>query len=295
MKFLNLFIFPCYIAFSLKPNVVKPLEKRWISFNDKVSCQVKSHPIVMNNDYLNFFSQGQITVAEQKYFTQQFSVFSQLFLLAQLTKVINAPSLEEMRDSKEILCNELGVNFRSDTDSIQNGIYRHQLAHFEWLLEFAQVLGLEFNDLGKRNLGSKTTLFFCDELLRLYGSSNDNTALAASYAIENWANKSDFWKQLITGFSKINEIRDYNGQKSLPLSFWKFHYELEKKHAKHTEEELKTVFLQGRINDEELFLETCTKMLDAVEIFWDGLDFTKVSEIEIDWIDGGSLKSNNTS
>jgi len=29
-----------------------------------------------------------------------------------------------------------------------------------------------FNDLGKRSHGSKSTVFFCDELSRLYGSEN---------------------------------------------------------------------------------------------------------------------------
>ena len=43
---------------------------------------------------------------------QQFSVFSQLFLVAQLQKIINAPTLEEMRDGKEILANEIGVVFK---------------------------------------------------------------------------------------------------------------------------------------------------------------------------------------
>ena len=42
----------------------------------------------------------------------QFSVFSNLFLLAQLRKVINSPSLHEMREGKEILANELGVVFK---------------------------------------------------------------------------------------------------------------------------------------------------------------------------------------
>ena len=40
---------------------------------------------------------------------KQFSVFSNLFLLAQLNKVINAPTIEEMREGKEILANEVRI------------------------------------------------------------------------------------------------------------------------------------------------------------------------------------------
>ena len=42
----------------------------------------------------------------------QFSVFSNLFLLAQLNKVINSPTLEGAREGKEILANEIGVVFK---------------------------------------------------------------------------------------------------------------------------------------------------------------------------------------
>ena len=45
-------------------------------------------------------------------FVRQFSVFSNLFLVAALLKTINAPSLQQVRASKEILLNELGVIYR---------------------------------------------------------------------------------------------------------------------------------------------------------------------------------------
>ena len=52
------------------------------------------------------------STSEAQELVQQFSVFSNLFLLAQLNKVINAPTLDEMREGKEILANEIGVVFR---------------------------------------------------------------------------------------------------------------------------------------------------------------------------------------
>ena len=245
--------------------------KRWTAFHDKVSANVKTHPVVVHNQYTTDFALGTYTIEEQKYFTQQFSVFSQWFLMAQLTKIINAPTLSEMRDGKEILCNELGVGFRPESGSVQNGIFRHEMSHYEWLIRFAKGLDLDYHQLGKRCFGSDTTLLFCDELMRLYGSDDDATAIAASYAVENWA-QAGFWDQLTEGFEKINLTREGLDLKPLPLSFWKHHAKLEAKHAKHTADELKTVYLEGRIKDEDAFMETCDEMLNAVEIFWKGLD-----------------------
>ncbi len=83
-------------------------------------------------------------------FLVQFSVFSNLFMQAQLLKAINSPTLEAMRTSKEILLNELGVVFRSkkkatdETDAalvategtVDGGTFRFPAAHFsEWLLQ----------------------------------------------------------------------------------------------------------------------------------------------------------------
>ena len=64
---------------------------------------------------------------------------------------------------------------------------RFGAAHFEWLLRFGQPLGLTFNDMGKRRHGTASTLLFCDELFRLYGSDDYNEAMGAAFAVENWA------------------------------------------------------------------------------------------------------------
>ncbi len=244
-------------------------EIKWNKFHDKVSKAVLNHPVVIDNTFTKKFSKGEASLNKQKVLVQQFSVFSQLFLIAQLMKVINAPNINEMRDGKEILCNELGVEFNND--SIEKGTYRHSSAHFEWLVDMAEELGLYYNDLGKRYLGNPNTLHFCDELSRLYGSPRDSVAIAASYAIENWA-QAGFWNELIEGFEIINKKRIQNKQKPLPLAFWKFHAKLEEKHAAHTVEELKSVFLDDRITDSEDFIFYCEEMLDAINIFWKGIE-----------------------
>ena len=93
-------------------------------------------------------------------------------------KVINAQTLEEARAGKEILCNELGVIFTSkDTDNkmvgtdlvgiqgtVNNSVYKFEAAHFEWLVNFAEPLGLKYENLGKPQFALPSTSFFCKEL-----------------------------------------------------------------------------------------------------------------------------------
>ena len=249
-------------------------QDRWSIFHNKVQNTILNHQIVTNNQFTKNFAKGKVSYNKQRVFVQQFSVFSQLFLIAQLQKVINAHTIEDMRNGKEILCNELGVEFNNE-GSIQKGSYRHSSAHFEWLVNSAKPLGFTYNDLGKKRLGSQYTLFFCDKLSELYGSEDDITAIAASYAIENWA-QAGFWDELIEGFEKINIKRRSNNQTPIPLSFWKFHSKLEKYHAAHTVEELKSVYFENRITDEDKFLNICEEMLDAINTFWKGIDIVDI-------------------
>lgn len=70
----------------------------WPAFVERVQSKVMSHPVVRNNAYTAWYSKGEVSDAEARDLTVQFSVFSNLFLEAQLAKVINAPSLDEMRE-----------------------------------------------------------------------------------------------------------------------------------------------------------------------------------------------------
>src|SRR5687768_5062257 len=210
---------------------------------------VVHHPVVADNRYTRWFAEGRATRGEVRHLAVQFSVFSHLFVEAQLRKVINAASLESYRAGKEILLNELGVVFRpqrehvadeavdpdlvSTEGTIDGGRFRFAAAHFEWLLRFAAKLDLAFDDLGKRRHGTPSTLFFCDELLRIYGSDDASTAEGASYAVEHWA-AAGFWKELIAGFRAFKERE----APDLPLSFWTWHDRVEDQHAAHTADEL---------------------------------------------------------
>ena len=169
-------------------------------FVQQIKDELFTHPVITDNSYCNWFANADLTKENVVYFTQQFSVFSNQFIIAQLNKVINAVDLEEARAGKEVLANELGVALKDG--SVEGGTYKFYHAHFEWLVKFAKHLGLSFNDIGKRKHGSPATLFYCDELIRIYGNEDFNVSAGASFAVENWA-AAGFWKDLIAGLENF--------------------------------------------------------------------------------------------
>jgi hypothetical protein len=234
-------------------------------FERTVERVVDEHPIVRHNAYTSWFSRGDATLAELRDFTVQFSVFSHLFIEAQLRKCINAADLQSYRAGKEILMNELGVVF-TPSGSIEGGTFRFTAGHFEWLAQFAQALGLEWKEIGKRFHGRASTLAFCDALMQWYSSPDESTAAGASYAIEHWA-AAGFWKELIAGLRVVKASR----LPDLPLGFWTWHDALEENHAAHTSDELREAFDKPGFSPDR-FLEAAQAMLDAVAGFWNGLE-----------------------
>jgi len=260
--------------------------QRFLAFRSRIDRELLCHRTIRANRYTAWFREGRQSLEQVRAFIVQFSVFSNQFLVAQLQKVINADSLAGMRASKEILANEIGVVFQSgrkaaavtdpdregdpelvSTDgTVDGGVFRFRAAHFEWLLHIAEKLGLGFNDVGKRHHATPSTLFFCDELIRLYGSEEYLTSQAASFAVENWA-AAGFWKELIEGLTRFNEGSGMN----LPLAFFTWHDRLEAQHARHTQEELEELWFERDV-DEDCFIRDGNCMLDGVAAFWDGLD-----------------------
>ncbi len=261
------------------------------AFLDRVNRDLLSHRIIQHNPYTTWFAKGEVSDDELKHFFRQFSVFSNLFLIAQLLKVINAPSLDQMRAGKEILMNELGVVYkkqRPDTasagktsgdkdiegdpalvnieGSVEGSIYKHRAAHYEWMLGVGEAIGLGYNDLGKRRHGTKNTLHFCDELNRTYGSEDPMFAEGASFAVENWA-AAGFWQDLEDGLLKIREKRIPN----LKLAFFTWHNRVEGQHAAHVMDELEEAYFVDDF-DADKFFQGGHEILEAVAVFWDGLE-----------------------
>src|SRR5256885_8191822 len=220
-------------------------------FRRRVEALVHPHPVVVDNAYTRWFAAGSADRDEVRHLAVQFSVFSHQFVEAQLRKVLNAADLDSYRSGKEILMNELGVVFKPtlpgapvpggagaaaaegvDPDivgtegTVDGGRFRFTAAHFEWLLRFGAPIGLGFDDMGKRRHGTPSTLFFCDELLRIYGSEDASIAEGASYAVENWA-AAGFWKELIAGLRAFRARECPN----LPLGFFTWHDMVEDQHA----------------------------------------------------------------
>ncbi len=257
-------------------------------FRSRVEALVHHHPVVVDNAYTRWFAEGTADRDEVRHLTVQFSVFSHLFVEAQFRKVMNAADLESYRSGKEILMNELGVVFRptkagqavpegEDPDivgtegTVDGGRFRFTAAHFEWLLRFGAPLGLGFDEMGKRRHGTASTLFFCDELFRIYGSEDASIAEGASYAVENWA-AAGFWKELIAGLTAFKEREC----PELPLGFWIWHDKIEDQHAAHTADELAEAFFRPDF-DENKFLAGAAEMLDGVKAFWDGLEADRLA------------------
>ena len=258
------------------------------TFKDTVDRELMHHPVVVDNAYTAWFAEGRLPLDHLRHFTVQFSVFSNQFLLAALNRVINADTLDAARESKEILMNELGVMYTggerprpgarpvdadrkgdpdllATTGTVDGGRFRFQAAHFEWLLRFGAALGLRFGDMGKRGHGDRSTLFFCDELFRLYGSGDCNEAMGASFAVENWA-AAGFWKELIAGLEHVKAEQ----LPALPLAFFTWHDKLEANHRDHVWRELRACYDSPSFED-AAFIAAGVTMLDAVGTFWNGL------------------------
>jgi hypothetical protein len=257
---------------------------------ERIEQEILPHKVITDNHYTRWFEKGELNLADVRHFLTQFSVFSNFFIVAQLLKTINAPTLEAMHASKEILMNELGVSFHKPENSasesnsgqtagdgiefegtVDGSAFHFSAAHFEWLLHTTMHLGLQFRDVGKRRHGTKSTLFFCDELARIYGSDDPSTGLGASFAVENWA-AAGFWKELIRGLQAFKE-REAPG---LPLGFFIWHDMVEDQHAKHTWDELEEEFFSHEDINEQRFIQGGVKMLDGVLAFWKGLDEERI-------------------
>jgi hypothetical protein len=251
---------------------------------DRIEKEILTHDVIVNNRFTRWFKDGKFDREDLRHFLVQFSVFSNLFIEAQLKKCINSPTLEAMHASKEILMNELGVVFRKpggkagaaggDIDAqlvgtegtVDGSTFRFPAAHFEWLLRMISHVGLSFEDVGKRRHGTPSTLFFCDELSRLYGSDDPQVGLGASFAVENWA-AAGFWKDLVQGLEAYKKRE----KSKMPLAFFTWHDRVEDQHAAHTWTELEEDFFSTDV-DEDKFIRAGREMLDGVQAFWKGLD-----------------------
>lgn len=222
-----------------------------------VDCcaRVLCHPIVAGNLYLERFAQG-VSFAQARHELQQFSVFAAQFDVAQAKLVANAPTPEAYEERLKVLLNEKGIPYEDGFEGELTGRWRMETVHFTWLRNMAQGLDLKFEELGKIWLALPGTAAFVDATFELYASTDQNTALGASFGIENWAANS-LWKPWIAGMQKLNESRN----RTVPLGYLTYHDSEEEHHSQATLDELLENFRQPWFDDEK-FLLGAERILD---------------------------------
>jgi hypothetical protein len=195
-------------------------------------ARVMCHPIVASNRYLERFSQG-VTFAQARHEVQQFSVFAAQFDVAQAKLVANAPTFEAYTERLNVLLNEKGIPYESGFEGELNGHWTMDTVHFTWMRNMADGLGLKFDDLAKIWIAQPGTKAFVDATFNLYASTDQNTALGASFGIENWAANS-LWKPWIAGMKKLNGTL----ARPVNLGYLTYHDLEEEHHSQATLDEL---------------------------------------------------------
>jgi hypothetical protein len=255
---------------------------RFEDFRRRVEDEILAHPVVQANPYTTWFKRGLADEDQVRDLIEQFSVFSNHFLVVQAKRLVNAGTEEGERCARAILVNECGVAMEPKTGSTEGRTFANHNAHLEWLRETGKALGLDPRKLGRWSLGRGETHEFLDGLDRTYGSRDPLVGAGASFAIESWAafgigkgpelETRNFWHELITGLSAFDQrLRRPQGLEPLPLGFFKFHFVTEAGHGAAVWDELKVSF-ESPDFDPDLFLEAGHEALEAIQLFWTGLD-----------------------
>ena len=224
--------------------------------------RVLCHPIVAGNRYLARFSQG-VTFAQARHELQQFSVFAAQFDVAQAKLVANAPTLEAYFERLKVLLNEKGIPYAHGFEGELTGKWSRDTIHFTWLRSMAVGLDLAFEDLAKIWIGLPGTVAFVHATFELYAGTDQNTALGASFGIENWAANS-LWKPWIAGMKKLNATLP----KPVNLGYLTYHDLEEEHHSQATLDELLENFQQPWF-DADKFLAGAERILtEGVQAYY---------------------------
>ncbi len=262
-----------------------------ISFDDFweiIQKEIHEHPVILNNEYCKWFKKGEFTRIQLIDLFKQFAVFSKWFLLVQMMRLLNSKDLDAETHARYILANELGVKILPD-GSAEDQMFKTSWAHINWLRQTAEPLGLNPEELGSWESASYSTREFIEGLEKTYGSKNGEVGRGASYAIETWASwgigegkkseSNNFWHELITGIKIFNQNHLLDNGKTIPLDFFQFHFESEKGHGDNVLEELKESFSKPDF-DPTKFIDGGKLALDAIYIFWLGLDHERAIQQE---------------
>lgn len=225
-------------------------------------ARVMCHPIVAGNRYLERFAEG-VTLSQARHEVQQFSVFAAQFDVAQAKLVANAPTPEAYLERLKLLLNEKGIPYENGFEGELSGQWSLDTVHFTWLQSMAEGLDLHFEDLAKIWIAQPGTKAFVDATFQCYASTDQSTALGASFGIENWAANS-LWKPWIAGMKKLNGTLT----RPVNLGYLTYHDLEEEHHSQATLDELLENFQEPWF-DADKFLAGAEKILtDGVEAYY---------------------------
>ncbi|MBI3861919.1 MAG: hypothetical protein HY290_08475 [Planctomycetia bacterium] len=227
------------------------------------AARVMCHPIVAGNRYLARFEQG-VTFAQARHELQQFSVFAAQFDVAQAQLVANAPTFEAYFERLKVLLNEKGIPYENGFEGELTGQWSLDTVHFTWLRSMADGLGLQFKDLAKIWIGHEGTRAFVDATFQSYASTDQSTALGASFGIENWAANS-LWKPWIAGMRKLNATL----ARPVNLGYLTYHNLEEEHHSQATLDELLENFREPWFNAEKFLAGAERILTDGVQSYYE--------------------------
>jgi hypothetical protein len=220
------------------------------------------HPIVASNRYLERFAKG-VTFAQARHEVQQFSVFAAQFDVAQAKLVANAPTLEAYTERLNVLLNEKGIPYENGFEGELNGQWSMDTVHFTWMRKMGEDLGLRFEDLAKIWIAQPGTKAFVDATFNCYASTDQNTALGASFGIENWAANS-LWKPWIAGMKKLNGTLP----RPVNLGYLTYHDLEEEHHSQATLDELLENFHEPWFNAGKFLAGAEQILTEGVEAYY---------------------------
>ena len=259
--------------------------KDFNTFKKRIEKEFFRHSVIVNNPYTKWFKKGLANTAQVKDLIEQFSVFSNHFIVTQAKRMVNADTLEGEECARAILLNECGVGQNVKTGSIEGNRYSNRNAHINWLRQIANILDLNQKKIGRWSTGTKSTHTFLNGLDETYGSRDGQIGAGASFAIETWAafgighskkeESNNFWMELVEGLKAYNKkYRVPRGLKPLPLGFFLYHFQTEAGHGVSVWQELEETYFQADF-DEEKFIKAGKQALKAIYTFWFGLEQTR--------------------
>ena len=210
---------------------------------------VKKHSAI-NNEFIDRFARGDISVSEFKRFSEEFYHFTREWVSILSVLLVNTPDENDAKNLTTILVSELG-----DMDPTK----RHELLYRKYLRSIA----IEPKDLVRKSQ-VKTTKAWLDGM-RTSFASDQFEALGAEFGLENMA--IPMWDKILSGFKVwVKKHPEYAG---MDIEYFTFHRELEE----HHEEAMEDV-LGGHKDDpvaQKKFRTGADGILKLEEKFWLGL------------------------